>query len=141
MHRHDTELAGDHAASNLRTKHRHVHRHDVTLRQYGLPGAVAVGALHGFGAETGTQAVVLMTASNAEGIGATLTVLGAFVVGVVATTAGTAALASVGWMTVGGHQQAMRILTIAAAATSVLVGVTYLTGQSDLLPPLLTAHH
>ena len=140
MHRHDVE-SSDHERSSVRTTHRHAHRHAVTLRQYGMPGALAIGALHGFGAETGTQAVVLMTASNADGFGAALTVVGTFVVGVFVTTAGTAALASMGWTTVGGHQRVVLVLTAVAAIASVVVGVAFLAGRSDVLPPLLIGHH
>jgi hypothetical protein len=140
MHQHDPEV-DDERRSTVRTMHRHTHRHEVTMRQYGVPGALAIGALHGVGAETGTQAVVLMTASNADGFGAALTIIGAFVVGVFATTAGTALVASMGWTTVGGHERVLRILTIAAAVSSVVVGLAFIAGRSDLLPPLLGAHH
>jgi high-affinity nickel-transport protein len=139
MHQHDVETI-EPARSTVRTMHRHAHRHEVTLRQYGVPGALAIGALHGFGAETGTQAVVLMTASNAEGFGAAMIVIGTFVLGIFATTAGTAALASMGWTAAGGHERMGRVLTVAAAASSIVVGLAFLAGRSDLLPPLLTAH-
>jgi high-affinity nickel-transport protein len=140
LHRHE-DTAHLELASPVRTTHRHTHRHEVTLRRYGAPGALAIGALHGFGAETGTQAVVLMTASNAQGFGAALTIIGTFVVGVFVTTAGTAALASMGWTTIGGHEHVLRVLTIAAAVSSAIVGFAFLAGRADLLPPLLSAHH
>lgn len=139
MHRHESPLAVDGHAAAVRVVHRHAHRHEVRLRRYGVPGTLAIGALHGFGAETGTQVVVLVSAGRAGTTGAALTVVGTFVLGVCITTAATAVTASLGWAGVGRHTRTVRMLTLVAALASAAVGIVFLAGRSDMLPPLLVA--
>jgi hypothetical protein len=136
MHQHEP-IVVEAADGAVRTAHRHAHRHRVTLAEYGAGGAVAVGALHAFGAETGTQAVVLVSATGATGPTAATAVLGAFVLGVFVTTAGTTVIAARGWTNIGDRPALLRTITLTAAAASLIVGLMFLAGRSDLLPPLL----
>ena len=140
MHQHDPVVTA-HTAGSVRTAHRHAHRHQVTLAEYGAGGALTVGALHAFGAETGTQAVVLVSASGAGGALAAVAVLGAFVIGVFVTTVCTAVVAALGWTNAGQRPALLRGLTITAATLSLGVGLAFVAGRSDLLPPLLGGYH
>lgn len=136
LHRHEPAITVP-AGGAVRTAHRHAHRHQVTLAEYGAGGALTVGALHAFGAETGTQAVVLVSASGADGAAAAVAILSAFVIGVFATTVCTAVVAALGWTNAGQRPAVLRGITIAAAAVSLVVGLAFLAGRSDLLPPVL----
>ena len=142
-HDHDARHGHVHAAPvepeghTVRTKHRHEHVHEVALSGYGSGAAFTVGVLHGVGAETGTQAVVLVGAAHATGMGAGLLVVGAFVLGVVVTTALLAVGTAAGWAVMGGHVRAVRTLTIVAAVASGTVGATFLLGAADRLPSIL----
>ena len=60
------------AAVRTQTAHHHVHHHVGTLPAdpfptYGRPTAIAVGALHGIGAETPTQILLFLAAARAGG--------------------------------------------------------------------------
>jgi high-affinity nickel permease len=138
LHRHD-EVAAHGGADRVRTMHRHIHRHQVTVSQYGVGGALAVGALHGVGAETGTQAVVLVSAGSAHGLVPAVGLIIAFGLGVFVTTAVTALVAAAGWTALGSRTSLFRGLTVAAAVISVLVGGAFLTGHGDSLPPIISA--
>jgi len=139
MHRHEPALVP--SGGTVRTAHRHAHRHQVTLAEYGAGGALTVGALHAFGAETGTQAVVLVSASGASGPAAAVAVLGAFVIGVFATTVCTTVVATLGWTNAGDRPALLRGITVTAAVFSLVVGLAFVAGRSDLLPPLLGGYH
>lgn len=138
LHAHTHPAPGGPYRSDVQTKHRHDHVHEVAVTSYGSGAAFAIGLLHGVGAETGTQAVVLAGAAQATATGSALVVVGAFVVGVVVTTVALALASAAGWAVVGSHSGAVRVLTVVAAAASATVGALFLFGASDRLPPILT---
>jgi hypothetical protein len=140
MHRHEPAAVVP-AVGTVRTAHRHAHRHEVTWAEYGAGGALAVGALHAFGAETGTQAVVLVSATGANGAAAAVAILGAFVIGVFATTGCTTIVATLGWANASQRPALLRGITVTAATISLVVGLAFVCGRSDLLPPLLGGYH
>lgn len=113
----------------------HVHKVDVT--RYTVGGAIAVGLLHGVGAETGTQAVVLVSATHVTSTMGGVAILGAFVLGIIATTALLAVGAAFGWTAVSRSNRVFRYATIATAALSSVIGLMFVTGASDRLPAIL----
>lgn len=103
----------------------HVHAVDVT--RYTAAGAIAVGVLHGVGAETGTQALVLVSASRISSTATAIAVLAAFVLGIVVTTGAMAVTTAFGWHTLPRRGSAYRVVTLATALGSAAVGLLYLT--------------
>ncbi|MBA2610305.1 MAG: hypothetical protein H0U92_15310 [Actinobacteria bacterium] len=124
-------------AAAVITAHKHRHVHAVDVSRYTVGGAIAVGVLHGVGAETGTQAVVLVSATHVASTPAALAVLGAFVLGIVATTALLAVGAAFGWTSVSRRSRAYVALTAVTAVVSVCVGLAFISGHSGSLPSLL----
>jgi high-affinity nickel-transport protein len=116
------------------TEHKHAHVHAVDVTAYSSAGAVAVGLLHGIGAETGTQALVLVSASRVASTAAGLSVLAAFVAGIIATTGMIAVGAAFGWKFLSRTGRAFTYLTIATAAASGLVGLMFVAGHAGTLP-------
>lgn len=112
----------------------HVHAVDVT--NYTVGGALLIGLLHGVGAETGTQALVLVSASRVSSAAGGLAVLVAFVAGIIITTGAIALSTAFGWNVMSGRGRAYRILTVATAAASGLVGIMFVTGHAGALPGL-----
>jgi high-affinity nickel-transport protein len=102
----------------------HVHKVDVT--RYTVAGAVAVGLLHGVGAETGTQALVLVSASRIASTTAAVGVLGAFVLGIVLTTSAMALTTAFGWHTLSTRGRSYKYVTLATALGSAAIGIMYL---------------
>jgi high-affinity nickel-transport protein len=134
-HAHIDALEETHAP--VITAHKHAHVHAVDVTSYSSRGAVAVGLLHGVGAETGTQALVLVSAAGVASTAAGVAVLGAFVIGIVATTALIALGTALGWKLLSGRGRAYTYLTIGTAVASAAVGLMYVSGQSGTLPGIL----
>jgi ABC-type nickel/cobalt efflux system permease component RcnA len=117
--------------------HGHAHVHAVDVTKYSAGGAATVGLLHGVGAETGSQAVVLVSASHVASTMAGVAVLGAFVTGIVVTTGFIALGTAFGWKLLAGRGNAYRYLTIGTAVASGVVGVMFVSGHSGTLPGVL----
>jgi high-affinity nickel-transport protein len=108
--------------------HRHRHVHAVTQTRYGRGGSLAVGMLHGVGAETGTQAVVLVSAAQVTSTATGIAILAAFVAGILVTTGGLALAVAAGWSGAARHPGVLRATTAVGAALSAAIGVHYLLG-------------
>jgi high-affinity nickel-transport protein len=114
----------------------HPHEHVHEVRSYGVRTAIGIGVIHGIGAETGTQALVIATAVGAESQVAGMVALGAFLVGLlisnsvvtVVSTAGFVSSAQRKWIYVGAGTL--------AAVFSLVVGLIFLFDVSNVLPDL-----
>ena len=114
----------------------HPHEHVHEVQRYGVRTAVGIGVIHGIGAETGTQALVIATAVGAESQAAGIVALGAFLVGLlisnsfvtVVSTAGFVSSAQRKWIYVGAGTL--------AAVFSLVVGLVFLFDVSNVLPSL-----
>ena len=146
-HAHSPAEVHDHAGALVPVatlparEHRHGHRHvapipDDPFVNYGTTTALAVGMLHGVGAETPTQVLVFATAAGAGGRGAGLAVLISFLIGLV--TANTAVtLASVfGFLNATKNWTLYAALSIVTGAFSLVVGALFLAGRDTVLPAL-----
>ncbi|TMF04948.1 MAG: hypothetical protein E6I38_12290 [Chloroflexi bacterium] len=99
----------------------HPHEHVHEVRQYGVRTAIGIGVIHGIGAETGTQALVI-----AGAVGAESQLAGIVAVVTVVSTAGFVSSAQRKWIYVGAGTL--------AAVFSLIVGLVFLLDSSDLLP-------
>jgi high-affinity nickel-transport protein len=119
----------------------HGHSHDGTFHvhrvdQYGATAAFGVGVIHGIGAETGTQVLIIAAVGGAASQGLGLWMLGAFVAGLLLSNTIVALLTSTGFVG-AGHARALHLLAGGAAAVfSLVVGSYAALGQSDALPEL-----
>jgi high-affinity nickel-transport protein len=95
-----------------------------------------IGVLHGLGAETPSQLMLFLLAASLGGTGKGFLGLLAFAFGLVAmNTLMTASLGGIFGM--GLHRPRLyRWVAVAGAAYSLAIGVTFLLGASNLLPPL-----
>jgi len=101
--------------------HRRLHRHDVD-HDASTTGAAAIGMIHGIGAETPTQ-LLLLPAAAEFGLG----VVVAFVGGLLLTNTLLAGVSAWGLVRIRGSL-AYGALSIAAAAFSAVVGLGYVAG-------------
>ncbi|HUR78081.1 MAG TPA: hypothetical protein VMZ22_09040 [Acidimicrobiales bacterium] len=134
VHDHPSPSPEEVEARAVITGHRHRHVHVVDVTRYTTGGAIAVGLLHGVGAETGTQAVVLVSASHVASTLGAIAVLAAFVMGIVATTGLLAIGAAFGWTSMSRGNRAFVVLTTVTTIVSLVVGVFFVTGHSGSLP-------
>ncbi len=112
-------------------EHSHLHRHprsegEYPFASYGRASSLTVGMLHGIGAETPTQIVLLLTAAQVKGLAAGLVLLAAFLLGIVVSNTGIALASSYGYR---GLARIWPIYIAMAALTSVFslwLGFRYL---------------
>lgn len=133
--------AGAEAAVATTTAHHHVHHHVGTLPAdpfvtYGRPTALAVGALHGIGAETPTQILLFLAAARAGGTAIGIALLLCFVVGLVASNTVVALTATFGFLRASRNFAVYAAVSVVTAAFSLVVGALLLTGHTPLLPAL-----
>jgi high-affinity nickel-transport protein len=152
LHDHDHPLGRDpvhaHAqdgvvrtATAVATAHRHAHHHLGTLPDdpffaYGRPTAVAVGALHGVGAETPTQILLFLAAARAGGTAVGIALLVCFVVGLLASNTVVALTATFGFLRASRNFALYATVSVLTAGFSLVVGVLLLAGHAPLLPAL-----
>ncbi len=117
------------------------HRHTVALPDdpfltYGVGTAAGVGILHGIGAETPTQVLLLVSAAGVGGTAAGVLLLGAFVVGLLISNTAVAVASTVGFEQ--GRRAPTIYLTLALITgfASLVMGLLYVAGKAELLPSL-----
>ncbi len=116
--------------------HSHAHDHDEAFPQWSGATSVGIGMLHGVGAETPTQVVVFLAAASAGGTTAGLTVLIAFIAGLVVSNSAITILSAAGFLAADRHRAVYVSLGIATAAVSLLLGGMLVLGRGAALPAL-----
>jgi high-affinity nickel-transport protein len=113
----------------------HEHAH-VTPQQYNARTAYGIGVIHGIGAETGTQALIIATAVGASSTSTSVAALLFFVLGLLISNTAVTVMSTVGF----GSAQRRQVIYVAAglvaAIFSLVVGVTFLFESTSLLPDL-----
>lgn len=136
-------VAAPATAISLATKtHMHTHRHVVTsavdpFAEYGKKATFFVGAIHGIGAETPSQILLLTTAAGIAGSAAGFVVLAAFVAGLFVGNSVLAVASTFGFARRGRLKTLYMGLAGVTASISIYVGFLYLIQRVDLLPTLL----
>ena len=103
---------------------------------YGASSTFLVGVIHGLGAETPTQLLVFLMVAHLGGTALGLLALLMFIVGLLAMNTLMCASAAGLFSSVLSRPNALRALTLATSAYSIIVGVIFLLGTSDKLPSL-----
>jgi hypothetical protein len=103
---------------------------------YGTTSTFLVGVIHGFGAETPTQILLFLMAANLGGTAAGLLGLLAFIVGLLAMNTLMCASAAGLFSVTLASPYALRALTLATSAYSIVVGTIFLFGSASQLPSL-----
>jgi len=108
----------------------------LAFRQYDTKAALGLGALHGLGAETATQLLIIGAVGNSTSREAAVALLFVFVAGFVVSSTAIAALFSGGLLTTVNIRSLYLTVGILVSTFSVTVGTLYLTGQAQCLPSL-----
>jgi cytochrome c biogenesis protein CcdA len=141
-HEHDQEHVHELVAvgprSTTRT-HRHRHKHVATVPDdpfpaYGGGVAVGVGAVHGIGFETPTQALVFVTAAGAGSRAGGLLVLACFLLGLLAANTVVALASTFGLTGASSRARLYTVASLVAAAASLALGLLYVFGKGDVMP-------
>ena len=116
--------------------HGHTH-HEVThVEQYGVRTAFGIGVVHGIGAETGTQVLVIAAAAGAASQAAGVVALGSFVIGLLLSNALVTVATSAGFVSAQRRQWLYVVVGLLAATFSLLLGLLFLGGSEGLFPGL-----
>lgn len=113
--------------------HDHVH---VSDQQYGARTAYGIGLIHGVGAETGTQVLIIATAVGAGSKGMSIATLLAFLVGLLLSNSLVTIASTTGFISAQRRQIIYVAVGIVAAVFSLVVGLIFMWQSADLLPGL-----
>lgn len=117
--------------------HGHEHRPSAHAAQYGPRTAFGVGMIHGIGAETGSQALLLAGVAGVSGDPARgLLILGAFTVGLVIANSVVAVVTATGFIGAQRLRAIYVVLGLVAGAFSLYIGLLFVFGLSAELPDL-----
>ena len=116
--------------------HGHAHVAPLEMSSYGHRTAFGVGMIHGIGAETGSQALLIAAVGGASGVGLGVPMLLAFIVGLLASNTLVVVVSSTGF--VAGQVRRPLYITIGvlAGVFSIAIGLAFLAGSESLLPDL-----
>jgi hypothetical protein len=95
-----------------------------------------IGVIHGLGAETPSQLLLFLLAANLGGMARGFLGLGVFLAGLVAMNTLMTASAVGLFGASAARPRLLRVVTACTAAYSLVVGLIFLFGSSNLLPPL-----
>jgi cytochrome c biogenesis protein CcdA len=109
-----------------------VHHHELT--QYGPGTAFGIGVLHGIGAETGSQALLLAGAVGATAQATGTALLLFFALGLLMSNSLVAAFSAFGFVSASTRRTVYLVFGVFAAIFSLIVGFLFLTGQEAALP-------
>jgi high-affinity nickel-transport protein len=116
--------------------HGHEHVRPLEMSSYGSRTAFAVGMIHGIGAETGTQVLIIAAVGGAAGLGLGIPMMLAFVIGLLISNTAIVLLTSTGFATSQLRTRLYLVAGVVAGVFSLLVGFTFLTGTEGILPAL-----
>jgi len=114
-------------------QHEHVH---AAPRQYTAVTAYGIGLIHGIGAETGTQALIIATAVGATSKGVALAALLCFVAGLLISNTVVTVTSTFGFVSARRRQTIYVMAGLVAAVFSLVLGVVFLTASTGVLPDL-----
>jgi high-affinity nickel-transport protein len=111
------------------------HRHPGS-DQYGVRTAYAVGLVHGIGAETGTQVLIIGTAVGADSTAMAVATLFAFVFGLLISNSAITLMSTAGFVSARRRQLVYVAAGLVAAVFSLVIGAIFLLQQGASLPDL-----
>jgi hypothetical protein len=115
--------------------HGHEHRPSAHATQYGPKTAFGVGMIHGVGAETGSQALLLAGIAGVSGVTG-IVILLAFIVGLLISNTLVAVLSASGFIGAQRMRTVYVIVGAFAGTASLAIGLLFIGGLGTVLPDL-----
>ena len=112
--------------------------HDEVFRvdQYGPKTAFGVGMIHGIGAETGSQVLIIAAVGGAASQGLGTAMMIAFIIGLLLANSVVAFLTATGFISSARTRPLYVVIGVIAGLFSLVVGAYFVLGVSDQLPDL-----
>jgi hypothetical protein len=118
--------------------HGHEHVEPLEMSSYGARTSFGVGMIHGIGAETGTQVLLIAAVGGASSAGLGVPMLFAFVIGLLISNLAIVLLSSVSFVSSQAREQLYVAVGAVAGLFSLAVGTIFLFGLDGALPDLGT---
>ena len=115
--------------------HGHEHRPSAHATQYGAKTAFGVGMIHGLGAETGSQALLLAGIAGVSGVTG-IVILLAFIVGLLISNTLVAVVSASGFIGAQRMRTMYVIVGAFAGLASLVIGLLFIGGLGTVLPDL-----
>lgn len=126
-----------HAWRRLQARlHGHEHVEPMEMSSYGSRTAFGVGMIHGIGAETGTQVLLIAAIGGAASVGLGLPMMLAFIAGLIITNTAIVIISASGFVASQRRQRIYVVIGVVAGLFSLVVGGAFLLGAEELLPNL-----
>ena len=116
--------------------HGHEHVEPLEMSSYGQRTAFGIGMIHGIGAETGTQVLLIAAVGGASSAGLGVPMLFAFVIGLLLSNFAIVMLSSVGFVSSQARERLYVAIGAVAGIFSLFVGAIFLFGLDGILPDL-----
>ena len=116
--------------------HGHDHVDPVESSTYGPKTAFGVGMIHGVGAETGTQVLLIAALGGAASLGLGIPMMLAFIVGLLITNTLIVLITATTFVASQLRQRVYVAVGVVAGAFSLVVGFLFLFQQEGILPDL-----
>ena len=116
--------------------HGHEHVEPLEMSSYGARTSFGVGMIHGIGAETGSQVLLIAAVGGASSAGLGIPMLFAFVLGLLLSNFGIVLVSSVGFVSSQTRERLYVAIGAVAGGFSLFVGTIFLFGMNASLPDL-----
>jgi len=116
--------------------HGHEHVEPLEMSSYGARTSFGVGMIHGVGAETGTQVLLIAAVGGASSTGLGVPMLFAFVIGLLIANFGIVLISSVSFVGSQARERLYVAIGAVAGLFSLFVGTIFLFGLEGALPDL-----
>ncbi len=116
--------------------HGHEHVDPIEMTAYGSRTAFGVGMIHGIGAETGTQVLIIAAVGGAAGQGLGVPMMVAFILGLLVSNTIIVVVSATGFVASQVRNRIYLVIGAAAGAFSIVVGALFLLGAENALPDL-----
>lgn len=140
-HHHHGDEAERGAGGVMAITHSHTHRHvgvmpDDPFMNYGPATATGIGMIHGVGAETPTQVLLLLATVSVGGGPAGIAVLGAFLVGLFASNSLVAAASTFGYLNATKSFVVYAAIAVLTGLFSLALGLVLVLSKDAVLPTI-----
>ncbi|HSO30087.1 MAG TPA: hypothetical protein VLS28_09295 [Candidatus Sulfomarinibacteraceae bacterium] len=116
--------------------HGHEHADPIEMTSYGPRTALAVGMIHGIGAETGTQVLLIAAVGGASSQGLGLPMMIAFIGGLLVANSIIVLITATGFVASRARERIYIVVGVVAGAFSLAIGLVFLLELEGALPAI-----
>jgi len=116
--------------------HGHEHVDPMEMSSYGMRTAFGVGMIHGIGAETGTQVLLIAAIGGASAEGLGIPMMVAFIVGLLISNSIVVVVTATGFIASRLRERLYVVIGVVAGTFSLVIGAIFLFGLETRLPSI-----